>query len=98
MVETPPVTGPKFRSAGRRPVQIFRNFGPSAREFRPDELASPAVEQSLLVTVAPLAWYGVRYTYQGGAALKARGSILHYTVTNYSHLFPHNLSCRTHPR
>jgi hypothetical protein len=38
----PPHSGPKIRSAGRRLFQNFRNFGPSAREFRPvDELASP---------------------------------------------------------
>jgi hypothetical protein len=37
-----PVSGPKFRSDGRRPFHTFGNFGPSAREFRPiDELASP---------------------------------------------------------
>jgi hypothetical protein len=43
LVETPPVSGPKFRSAGRRPFQNFRNFGPPALKFRPvDELASPA--------------------------------------------------------
>jgi hypothetical protein len=43
LVEKPPVSGPNFRSAGRRPFQSFHNFGPSAREFRPvDELASPA--------------------------------------------------------
>jgi hypothetical protein len=42
LVETPPVSGPKFRSAGRRPFQNLRNFGPSARKFRPvDELVSP---------------------------------------------------------
>jgi hypothetical protein len=42
MVETAPVSGPKFRSAGRRPFHNFPNFGPSAREYRPvDELASP---------------------------------------------------------
>jgi hypothetical protein len=27
LVETPPVSGPKFRSAGRRPFQNFRNSG-----------------------------------------------------------------------
>jgi hypothetical protein len=44
LVETPPVSGPKFRSAGRRPFQNFRNFGPPALKFRPvDELASPGV-------------------------------------------------------
>jgi hypothetical protein len=42
LVETPPVSGPKFRSAGRRPFQNFRKQGPSAPEFRPvDEAASP---------------------------------------------------------
>jgi hypothetical protein len=44
LVETPPVSGPKFRSADRRPCRNFRNLGPSAQEFRPvDELASPEV-------------------------------------------------------
>jgi hypothetical protein len=42
LVEMPPFSGPKFRSAGRRPFHKFLNFGPSALEFRPvDELASP---------------------------------------------------------
>jgi hypothetical protein len=31
----PPVSGPKFRSAGRRPFHSFRNFGPSAVNFDP---------------------------------------------------------------
>jgi hypothetical protein len=36
-------SGPKIQSAGRRPVQKLRNFGPTALEFRPvDEVASPA--------------------------------------------------------
>jgi hypothetical protein len=40
MVETPPVSGPKVRSASRRPFHSFRNFaegpdGPSAVNFDP---------------------------------------------------------------
>jgi hypothetical protein len=42
LVETPPVSGPNVRSAGRRPFQIIRKKGPSAPEFRSvDEVASP---------------------------------------------------------
>jgi hypothetical protein len=43
-VETPLHSGPKFRSAGRRPFKNFRKKGPAAPKFRPvDELASPEV-------------------------------------------------------
>jgi hypothetical protein len=53
----PTVSGPKFRSAGRRPFHIFRNFGPSAREFRPvDELASPAASHILYQPDMLLGW------------------------------------------
>jgi hypothetical protein len=49
-VETPPVSASKARSAGRIPFHKFRNFGPSAREFRPvDELASPGYQLYLVV-------------------------------------------------
>jgi hypothetical protein len=42
LVEAPPVSGPKFRSASRRPFQSFHNFRPPALKSRPvDELASP---------------------------------------------------------
>jgi hypothetical protein len=47
-----PSFGPKI-SAGRRPSHNLRNFGPSAREFRPvDELASPALECKLIAHCA----------------------------------------------
>jgi hypothetical protein len=35
LVEKPPVSGPNFRSAGRRPFQSFHNFGPKAVNFDP---------------------------------------------------------------
>jgi hypothetical protein len=44
LVETTPVSGSKYRPAGRRPFHTLQSFGPSAREIRPfDQLASPGI-------------------------------------------------------